>query len=185
MRTIQTVMATTSLFCMSLNQLRALILAVETVVTAQANMAILHAAFDSVLITLVAFLGLLRAMHVANAMLFDIPFHEEAAPQKLTRSKNLRIADLNDVQALKMTHFNQSQLHHLCAHFGLAALAAGVGTMIPIGGPHLLPDPPEGGVPLHPHQASSPPDQHHDCGYLFWQGLHPLDIWVPLDAALP
>jgi hypothetical protein len=33
MRTIQTVMGTTSLFCMSLNQLRALILAAETVVT--------------------------------------------------------------------------------------------------------------------------------------------------------
>jgi len=62
-----------------------------------------HAAFDSVSITLVAFLGLLRAMHVADAMLFNIPFHEEAAPQQFTRSKNLRIADLNDVQALKMT----------------------------------------------------------------------------------
>jgi hypothetical protein len=132
MRTIQTVMATTSSFCMSLNQLRALILAAETVVTAQADMAVLHAAFDSVSITLVAFLGLLRAMHVADAMLFDIPFHEEAAPQQFTRSKNLRIADLNDVQALKMTHFSQSQLRHLYAHFGLATLAAGVGTTIPI-----------------------------------------------------
>jgi hypothetical protein len=79
MRTIQTVMATTSLFCMSLNQLCMLILAAETVVTAQADLAILHAAFDSVLITLISFLGLLQAVHVANAALFDIPFHEEAA----------------------------------------------------------------------------------------------------------
>jgi hypothetical protein len=31
-----------------------------------------------------------------------------------------------------MTHFSQSQLCHLYAHFGLAALAAGVGTTIPI-----------------------------------------------------
>jgi hypothetical protein len=31
-----------------------------------------------------------------------------------------------------MTHFSQSQLRHLYAHFGLAALAAGVGTTIPI-----------------------------------------------------
>ena len=61
MRTIQTVMATTSLFCTSLNQLRALILAAYTVVTAQADLAILDAAFDSVSVsvTLVAFLGLL------------------------------------------------------------------------------------------------------------------------------
>jgi len=44
---------------MSLNQLRALILAAGIVVTAQADLAILDAAFDSVLVTLVAFLGLL------------------------------------------------------------------------------------------------------------------------------
>jgi hypothetical protein len=69
---------------------------------------------------------------VQQAVLFDIPFHEEAAPQQYTRSKNLRLADLNDFQALKMTHFSQSQLRHLCAHFDLVALAVGVGTMIPI-----------------------------------------------------
>jgi hypothetical protein len=82
---LQTVMATTSLFCMSLNQVRALILAAETVVTAQANLAVLDAAFHSVLVTLIAFLGLLQALHVANAVLFDIPFHEEAVPQQYTR----------------------------------------------------------------------------------------------------
>ena len=117
---------------MSLNQLRALILAGGTVVTAQADLAFLDAAFDSVSVTLVSFLGLLRATHVADAVLFDIPFHEEAAPQQYTRTKNLRLADLNNVQALKMTHFSQSQLRRLYAHFGLTALAAGVGTTIPI-----------------------------------------------------
>jgi hypothetical protein len=103
MGTLQTVMATTSLFCMFLNQLCALILAAETVVTAQANLAVLDVAFDSVLVTLVAFLGLLQALHVADTVLFDIPFHEEAVPQQYTCSKNLWIADLNNVQALKMT----------------------------------------------------------------------------------
>jgi hypothetical protein len=119
---------------MSLNQLRALILAAGTVVTAQTDLAVHDAAFDfdSVSVTLVGFLGLLQAMHVADAMLFDIPFHEEAASQQYTRSKNLRLADLNDIQALKMTHFSQIQLRHLYTHFGLAALAAGVGTMVPI-----------------------------------------------------
>ncbi len=117
---------------MSLNQLCTLILAAKTVVTAQANLAILDAAFDSVPVTLIAFLGLLQALHVTNAMLFDIPFHEEAVPQQYTRSKNLRIANLNNDQALKITHFSQSQLHWLYAHFSLAALAVGVGTTIPI-----------------------------------------------------
>ena len=74
MRTIQTVMAKTSLFCMSLNQLRTLILAAGTVVTTQADLAVLDAAFNSVSVTLIAFLGLLRAStHVDNAVLFDIP----------------------------------------------------------------------------------------------------------------
>jgi hypothetical protein len=117
---------------MSLNHFRALILAAGTVVTAQADLVVLDAAFDSVSVTLIAFLGLLQATHVADAVLFDIPFHKEAAPQQYTRSKNLRLADLNDVQALKMTHFSQSQLRHLYAHFGMAALVAGVGTTIPI-----------------------------------------------------
>jgi len=132
MRTIQTVMATTSLFCMSPNQLRTFILAAGTVMTAKADLAVLDAAFGSVSVTLLAFLGLFRATQVADAVLFDIPFHQEAAPQQYTRSKNLRLADLNNVQALKMTHFRQSQLRHLYAHFGLAALVAGVGTMTTI-----------------------------------------------------
>ena len=57
MSTIQTVMPTTSLFCMFLNQLRALILAAGTVVTTQADLAILDAAFDSMFVILIAFLG--------------------------------------------------------------------------------------------------------------------------------
>jgi hypothetical protein len=96
MGTPQTVMATTSLFCMSFNQLHALILAAETVVTAQANLSVLDVAFDSVLVTLIAFLGLLQALHIPDAVLFDIPFHEEAALQQYTRSKNLRIANLDN-----------------------------------------------------------------------------------------
>ena len=106
MRTIQSVMATTSLFCMSLNQLHTLIFATGTVLTAQANLAILDAVFDSMSVTLVAFLGLLRAVHIADAVLYDISLHEEAAPQQYSCSKNLWLDNLNDVQALKMTHLN-------------------------------------------------------------------------------
>jgi hypothetical protein len=50
----------------------------------------------------------------------------------ISRPKNLRLADLNNVQALKMTHFNQGQLCQLYAHFGLDALAEGMGTKITI-----------------------------------------------------
>jgi hypothetical protein len=58
---------------MFLNQLRVLILAAGTVVTAQADLDVLDAAFDSVSVTLVAFLGLLRATHVADAVSLRYP----------------------------------------------------------------------------------------------------------------
>ena len=76
MRTIQTVMATTSLLCTSLNQLRALILAAGTtvVVTAQADLIwpSLTQPSTPCPVTLIAFLGLLRAAHVADAVLLYI-----------------------------------------------------------------------------------------------------------------
>jgi hypothetical protein len=122
MGTLQLVMATKSTFCVALNQLCALILAAKTVVTIHANLDILDAAFDSVSVTFIAFLGLLQALHLTNMMIFNIPFHEEAALQQFSRPKNLCLADLNNVQTLKMTHFNQDQLCQLYAHFCLAAL---------------------------------------------------------------
>jgi len=132
MGTLQTVMATTSLFCASLNHLRALVLAAETVVASQADLAILDAAFDSVSVTLLTFLGLLRAAHTTDALLYDIPIHEELAPQQFTRAKDLRIADLSDVQALKMTRFSHSQLRQLYAHFDLVALLDPFENKLPI-----------------------------------------------------
>jgi hypothetical protein len=132
MGTLQLLMATTSTFCVALNQLRALILPAKTVVTAHADLDVLNAAFDSMMVAFVAFLGLLQALHLTNMTLFDIPFHKEAAPQQFSRPKNLCLADLNNVQALKMTHFSQDQLCQLYSHFGLAALVEGMETKIAI-----------------------------------------------------
>ncbi len=47
-----------------MHQLLALIVAAEGVVIAHADLDVLHAAFDSVSVTLVGFLGLLRALRV-------------------------------------------------------------------------------------------------------------------------
>ncbi len=66
-----------------------LILITKTVVTAHANLDIFDVAFDSMSVTFVAFLGQLQALHFADAMLFDIPLHEEVAPQQCTHSKRL------------------------------------------------------------------------------------------------
>ena len=102
-----------------MHQLLALIVAAEGMVIARADLDVLHAAFDSVTVTLVGFLGLLRALRVTDELLFDIPPDEEDAPLKYTRARNLCIDDLSDMAALKMTHFNHSQLHRLYELFDL------------------------------------------------------------------
>jgi hypothetical protein len=48
MGALQTLMATTSTFCMALNQLRALILAAKAVVNAHVDLDVINAAIDSV-----------------------------------------------------------------------------------------------------------------------------------------
>ena len=59
MRTLQTVMATTLLFCVFLNHLHDRILTAESVVTNPAVLAILDAAFESMSTALVFFLCLI------------------------------------------------------------------------------------------------------------------------------
>ena len=49
----------------------------------------IDAAVDSVSIVLVGFLGLLRAVRVADGILYDIPPEEEAAPLTFTCAKGL------------------------------------------------------------------------------------------------
>ena len=72
MFTLHVVMGTASLFCSAMHQLLALIIAAEGVVIARADLDVLHAAFDSVTVTLVGFLGLLRALRVTNYSLTSL-----------------------------------------------------------------------------------------------------------------
>ena len=122
MYTLQVLLNTTTIFCSAMNQLLALIVAAEGVVSARADLDALDAAFDTVSACLVGFLGLLRAMRVTDGILFDIPPDEENAPLKFSRAKNLRIDDLSDMASLKMTHFNHSQLRRLYRLFDLESM---------------------------------------------------------------
>ena len=51
--------------------------------------------------------------------MFDIRPDKEAMPRVFTRRKHLRIDDLNDPEAHKMTHFFHGQLRQLCRLFDL------------------------------------------------------------------
>jgi hypothetical protein len=82
----------------------------------------LHAAFKSIAIVLMAFLGLLCAVRIAEGLIFDVPTGQSDAPLQFSRKKGLRIDNLSDTAALKMTRFNWSQLHRLYAAFDLEGL---------------------------------------------------------------
>jgi hypothetical protein len=82
----------------------------------------LDAAFESIAIIPMAFLGLLHAVRIAKGLLFDIPTGQSYAPLQFLRKKGLHIDNLSDTAALKMTRFNWSQLRCLYAAFDLEGL---------------------------------------------------------------
>jgi hypothetical protein len=95
-----------------------LVLAVEAVAdTDNIDYDAVNAAVNSIAIILMGFLGLLHAIRVVNGVLFDIPLEQEEAPLQFTHGKVLHIDNLSDTAALKMTHFNWSQLRCLYVAF--------------------------------------------------------------------
>jgi hypothetical protein len=97
-----------------------LLLAVETVADADdIYYDAVDTAVDSIAIVLMAFLGLLRAIWVTDGILFNIPLEQKDVPLQFIRGNCLRINNIFDTAALKMTRFNWSQLHHLYAAFDL------------------------------------------------------------------
>ena len=112
---IQVVLYTMSTFVTAMTQLLALILAVEAAADEDedAEYETIDTAVDAVSIVLLGFLGLLRAVRVTDGILYDIPLEEEVMPLTFARAKGLRIDDLSDPAAIKMTRFNWSQLRRL------------------------------------------------------------------------
>jgi hypothetical protein len=109
-----------STFIAAMTQHLALVLAVKTVADAEdIDYDAVNAAVSFIAIVLVAFLGLLHAVRVANGILFDILPEQEEAPLQFTCGKGLRIKDLSNTAALKITRFNWSQLCPLYAAFNI------------------------------------------------------------------
>jgi hypothetical protein len=118
--TLQVTLTTILTFIAAMTQQLLLVLAVEAVADADnIDYDAVAAAVDSIAIVLMNFLGLLHAIQVADAILFDIPLKQEEAPPQFTRRKGLRIDDLSDTAALKMTRFNWGQLRRLYVAFNL------------------------------------------------------------------
>jgi hypothetical protein len=117
---LQVTLATILTFISAMTHLLVLVLAMKTMADADiVDYDALDAAVGSVAIILMAFLGLLCAIQVANGILFDIPPEQEDPPIQFTRVKSLRINNLSNTAVLKMTRFNLCQLHCLYAAFDL------------------------------------------------------------------
>jgi hypothetical protein len=102
-----------------MNQLLVPVIAAKSGAAVPINLSILDAAFNSVAVGLMGFLGLLCALRVANGILFDISPNKEDAPLQFSHAKNLCIDNLSNTAALKMMHFNNSQLRCLYGAFSL------------------------------------------------------------------
>ncbi len=76
-------------------------------------------AIESIIIILVAYTDMLRTLRSTDSLLFDIPPEEENTPLQFTCAKDLRIDDLSDMAAHKMTHFFHGQLCRLYTAFDI------------------------------------------------------------------
>jgi hypothetical protein len=115
---LQHTLTTISMLYLAMTHLLTLVLADETMADADdVNYDALDTANNSIAIKLIAFLGLLQAVQIANGILFDIPLEQEDTPLQFLRVKGLRIDNLFNTAALKMTHFNWFQLCCLYASF--------------------------------------------------------------------
>ncbi len=103
-----------------MTQLLGLLLALEvTADMSDVDYDALDTAIKSIIIILVAYTDMLRTLRRTDSHLFDILPEEENAPLQFTRAKDLRIDDLSDMAAHKMTHFFHGQLRRLYAAFDL------------------------------------------------------------------
>jgi hypothetical protein len=70
----------------------------------------------------VSFEALLAVFRVVDCVLFDIPLDDEGQPLQMSATRHLRIDDLSDPEAIRLTRFSHEQLCALYGYFGFEAL---------------------------------------------------------------
>ena len=70
----------------------------------------------------VSFDALLAVFRVVDCVLFDIPLDDEGQPLQMSATRHLRIDDLSDPEAIRLTRFSHEQLRALYGYFGFEAL---------------------------------------------------------------
>ena len=116
---MQTCWAWTSLFCALFSLLLSIASIVENKADAWDNIDTIIDAVELCTMSTLTSLSLLQIWAEMDHHLFNIPLEQEEQPLQFTRKKNLRLADLSDPQARKMTHSYHIQLVHLYKLFNL------------------------------------------------------------------
>jgi hypothetical protein len=97
----------------------------------------------------VSFDLLLTMFRVVDCVLFDIPLDDEGQPLQMSAPRHLRIDDLSDPVAIRLTHFSHEQLRALYGYFGFEALLdpGEVRYAFPLAIPHEILHAPTGFIP--------------------------------------
>ena len=125
METLQSVMWKLTMFCVASFHLLCMALSVEFMAQEDPG-ADLDAIADIIELhhlNLVVSLELMTRLRAIDSQLFDILAAEDALPKQMTPRKNLRINDLSDPEAHRLTRFYAGQLRQLYRRFGFSRWA--------------------------------------------------------------
>ena len=119
--TLQAMTGTTTQHCIVYLCLLAVLLAVRI------NNNINMIAVDTVIKALlhgpvISFDALLTVFRVVDCVLFDILLDDQGQPLQMSAPRHLRIDDLSDPVAIRLTHFSHEQLRVFYGYFGFEAL---------------------------------------------------------------
>ena len=82
---------------------------VESSADGNSDMDTINEAIQVFTMSTISYMSLLQMWTTMDHLLYDITPEEEAQPRQFSRHKRLRINDLSDPQAHKMTHFYHGQ----------------------------------------------------------------------------
>jgi len=117
--TLQMLWGWTSVFCSFSLYATTLSTVVSEAATSNVDAEMIDDMIELFNISTVCFVSLLRVLRSLDHALYDITLEEEAQPRQYTAHKELRIDDLSDPKAHKMTHFYHGQLRRLYTCFDL------------------------------------------------------------------
>jgi hypothetical protein len=120
METLHTIMWRLTIFIVTSFHLLSLAITVEFIAEEDpgADMGAIAMIVELHHFNLLSSLELMTRLRTIDSVLFDIPAAEDVQPKQMTPPKDLRINNLSDPEAHRLTRFYTAQLCQLYKHFG-------------------------------------------------------------------